>query len=264
VQNLPTQPVWVNVDPARLEEVVVNLLNNASKFTNEGGRIGVTVEQQNGNAVLRIADNGIGIAPELLPRIFDLFTQADRSLNRAQGGLGIGLHLVERLVKLHGGSVDALSAGPGKGSEFVVRLPIANPPVESVPPRPDARPDPERQGLRVLVVDDNIDSCNSLATLLRLNGCVVQTAYSGLTAVQSATTWHPEVVVLDIGLPEIDGFEVCRRLRQQFGPDRMRVIALTGYGQDSDIKLSREAGFNAHLLKPVDLDELKRLVFARA
>jgi CheY-like chemotaxis protein len=223
----------------------------------------VRVEQQNGNAVLRIVDNGIGIAPELLPRIFDLFTQADRSLDRAQGGLGIGLHLVERLVKLHGGSVEASSAGPGKGSEFVVRLPIANPPGESAPSRPDAHAEPERQGLRVLVVDDNIDSCNSLATLLRLTGCVVQTAYSGLTAVQSATTWHPEVVVLDIGLPEIDGFEVCRRVRQLFGPDRMRLIALTGYGQDSDIKLSREAGFNAHLLKPVDLEELKRLVFAR-
>jgi PAS domain S-box-containing protein len=263
VQMLPAQPVWVNVDPARLEEVVVNLLNNASKFTNEGGRITVTVEQQNGNAVLRIADTGIGIAPEMLPRIFDLFTQADRSLDRAQGGLGIGLHLVERLIKLHGGSIEACSAGPGKGSEFIIRLPISNAPATSVPENPAAPLEPERMGLRVLVVDDNIDSCNSLATLLRLNNCVVQTAYTGLTAVQSATNWRPEVMVIDIGLPEIDGFEVCRRLRQQFGPGRMRLIALTGYGQDSDIKLSREAGFDAHLLKPVDLDELKRLVFER-
>jgi PAS domain S-box-containing protein len=263
VQVLPVQPVWVNVDPGRLEEVVVNLLNNASKFTSEGGRITVTVEQQDGNAVLRIADTGIGIAPEMLPRIFDLFTQADRTLDRAQGGLGIGLHLVERLVKLHGGTIEACSAGPGKGSEFIVRLPISNAPATSVPAIPAAPLEPERMGLRVLVVDDNIDSCNSLATLLRLNDCVVQTAYSGLAALQVATNWRPEVAVLDIGLPEIDGFEVCRRLRQQFGPDRMRLIALTGYGQDSDILLSREAGFDAHLLKPVDLDELKRLVFTR-
>jgi PAS domain S-box-containing protein len=264
VQHLPAQPVWVDVDPARLEEVVVNLLSNATKFTNDGGRIDVRVEQQNGDAVLRITDTGIGIAPELLPRIFDLFTQADRSLDRAQGGLGIGLHLVERLVKLHGGSVEAISAGPGKGSEFVIRLPSANAPERSAPTGPAEPSEPERKGLRVLVVDDNIDSCNSLATLLRLTGCVVQTAYAGLAAVHAATSWHPEVVVLDIGLPEIDGFEVCRRLRQHFGSDRMRLIALTGYGQDSDIKLSREAGFNAHLLKPVDLDELKRLVFERS
>ena len=258
---LPTEIVWVHADPARLEEVVVNLLTNAAKYTDEGGRIELSLEREQDHAILRVRDSGIGISAELLPRIFDLFTQADRSLDRSQGGLGIGLSLVQRLVELHGGTVTALSEGLGQGSEFIVRLPLV--------PAPDTRPPPtsiqnatHQQGMRVLVVDDNVDGCTMLAHWLRHQGYAVQTAYTGPTGLRAAEVWRPDALVLDIGLPGLDGYQIARRLRAQAVLSEMRLVALTGYGQESDVLLAREAGFDAHLLKPVDLDQLEKLLTA--
>jgi signal transduction histidine kinase/ActR/RegA family two-component response regulator len=260
--TLPAQPVWVLADASRLEEVVVNLLNNAAKYTDAGGRIEVSLEHREDQAVLRISDSGIGIAPELLPRIFDLFTQADRSLDRSQGGLGIGLNLVQRLVELHGGTVEAHSPGLGRGSEFVVRLAtVPAPGIEAAatPARCEQRAAP---GLRVLLVDDNVDSCNMLAKLLEISGHWVQAAHTGPAGLQAALAWRPDVVLLDIGLPEIDGYEVARRLRHDPVMTSTKLVALTGYGAASDLRLAREAGFDAHMLKPVHLVELERLLAA--
>ncbi|HXO43074.1 MAG TPA: PAS domain S-box protein [Thermoanaerobaculia bacterium] len=260
--TLPAQPVWVLADASRLEEVVVNLLNNAAKYTDEGGRIEVSLEHRKDHAVLRISDSGIGIAPELLPCIFDLFTQADRSLDRSQGGLGIGLNLVQRLVELHGGTVEAHSPGLGRGSEFVVRLAtVPAPGIEAAvtPARGEERAAP---GLRVLLVDDNVDSCNMLATLLEHSGHRVQAVHTGPTGLQAALAWRPDVVLLDIGLPEIDGYEVARRLRHDPVMKSTKLVALTGYGAASDLRLAREAGFDAHILKPVHLVELEKLLAA--
>jgi PAS domain S-box-containing protein len=259
--RLPPEPVWVEADPTRLEEVVVNLLNNAAKYTDSGGQIDLSLEQAENHILLRVRDSGVGIATELLPRIFDLFTQAGRSLDRSQGGLGIGLSLVQRLVEIHGGTVEALSAGLGRGSEFIVRLPVARAPGVrfSEPSQKDEHP---VRGLRVLAVDDNVDACVMLAHLLRMKGHGVETAHTGSAALQSARARKPDVVLLDIGLPEIDGYEVARRMRAVPALKNIWIVAITGYGNDDDIQLAREAGFDAHLLKPVDLAELERLLSA--
>ena len=260
VRTLPPEPVWVLGDATRLEEVVVNLLNNAAKYTNEGGRIEVSLEEGENGALLRVRDSGIGIAPEVLPRIFDLFTQADRSLNRAQGGLGIGLHLVQRLVELHRGTVEAHSPGLGQGSEFVVSL--ATVPAPGI--QPAVTPAPQElavgTGLRVLVVDDSVDACNMLASLLRRKGHAVQTAHTGSDGLRAALEWKPDVVLLDIGLPEIDGYEVARRLHHDPSMKNTKLAALSGYGADSDVQLAREAGFDAYMLKPVDFNELENVL----
>ena len=253
-------PLWVNADPTRLEQIAVNLLSNASKYTEKGGRIAVSVERLHNHAVLRVRDSGIGIAPEVLPHIFDLFAQADRSLERSQGGLGVGLSIVQRLVELHGGTVEAFSEGVGKGSEFVVRLPVAPAPGEQhVLPGPPA----EEHGahtMRVLVVDDNVDGCMMLAHLLRIQGYVVQTAHTGPEALAGAQAWRPDAVLLDIGLPQLDGYEVARRLRADPVQKRVRLIATTGYGNEKDLQLAREAGFDAHLVKPVELADVVKLL----
>lgn len=257
--TLPAEPVWVHADSTRLEEIVVNLLTNAAKYTDEGGRIELSLERAGNHALLRVRDSGIGIAPELLPRIFDLFTQVDRWLERSSGGLGIGLNLVQRLVELHGGTVEAYSAGLGHGSEFRVRLPVVAAP-EPQSPLPAAQHDMQGDNMRVLVVDDNVDACVVLGHVLRLQGYGVQTAYTGSAALQAALDWRPDLVLLDIGLPEIDGYEIARRLRREPGFKNVRLVAMTGYGRESDIQLAREAGFEAHLLKPVDLTELEKLL----
>jgi PAS domain S-box-containing protein len=258
VMTLPGVPVWVNADATRLEEVVVNLLGNAAKYTDDGGRIEVSLELGSDHALLRVRDSGIGIAPELLPHIFDLFTQADRSLDRAQGGLGIGLSLVKRIAELHGGTAEADSAGPGQGSEFRVRLPLIPGPEQS-PPEP-AETHHAHKHQRVLVVDDNVDSIVMLAHLLRLQGYGVRTAHTGSVALKLAMEWRPDVVLLDIGLPEIDGYEIARRIRLEPGLKDILLIAMTGYGRDSDVQLAREAGFDQHLLKPVDPARLQELL----
>ena len=251
--------IWLYADAARLEQVVVNLLTNAAKYTADGGHISLAVEQKGNEAVLRVRDTGVGIAPELLPHIFDLFTQADRSLDRSQGGLGIGLCLVQRLVEMHGGKVEVNSA-LGQGSEFVVRLPVIKTPATE-PPSP-SKDSAESRGpsLRVLVVDDNMDAAQSLGLLLEQSGHEVQTAYDGPTALKIALEFRPNVMLLDIGLPGIDGFEVAKRLRQQPQLGSVVLVALTGYGQITDIERSRNAGFNHHLVKPANLAKVLQIL----
>jgi len=257
--SLPPQPIWVHADAARLEQVVVNLLTNAVKYTDEGGHIWLTVQQEGDAAVLRVRDTGVGIAPELLPRIFDLFTQAERSLDRAQGGLGIGLCLVHRLVDLHGGAVEASSV-LGKGSEFVVRLPVVLIPTLASPPPSTETAQPAGKGCRVLAVDDNVDAAEILAMLLEASGHDVRMAHDGPTALEAALDYRPDVVLLDIGLPGLDGFEVAKRIRQHPTLKSIVLVAMTGYGQKTDRQRSQEAGFDHHLVKPADFGEVQKIL----
>jgi PAS domain S-box-containing protein len=261
-RNCPEQPVWVHADATRLEQIAVNLLTNAAKYTERGGKIDVTVEAVGNHAEVRVRDSGVGIAPQMLARVFDLFAQADRSLARSQGGLGIGLSLVQRLVELHGGTVEARSEGPGLGSEFVVRFPIALAPGELPAVLPPLVHDHGIKGLRVLVVDDNVDACTMLAGLLRMQGYGVQLAHTGPTALAAAEAWRPDVVLLDIGLPGLDGFEVARRIRANPDLRGTKLVAVTGYGSEKDLELGRESGFDVHLIKPVDVLEVERLLTA--
>jgi len=272
--DLPPQPVWLHADAARLEQLLVNLLNNAAKYTDEGGRIEVHVQREADRALLRVRDNGIGMSAELLPRIFDLFTQADRSLDRAQGGLGIGLSLVQHLVQLHGGSVE-VSSELGQGSEFRVRLPAVDGPeaahgdAPSAPRLATVNSIDAAAGLqsttparRVLVVDDNIDAADILATLLMSSGHDARVAHDGLAALELAKDFWPDVVLLDIGLPELDGHEVARRLRLIAGLEHLVLVAITGYGQSADRLLAQRAGFDHHLVKPADLAQVLEIVQA--
>ena len=252
------EPVWLDADAARLEQVVVNLLTNAAKYTKDGGRVSLSVRQEGDECVLRVRDTGVGIAPELLPRVFDLFTQAERSLDRSQGGLGIGLALVQRLVDLHRGRVEVVSV-LGQGSEFVVRLPVVVSPAPLQPNRTEAAP-PTGPPLRGLVVDDNVDAAQSLAHLLEACGHAVRTAYTGPTAVAEAGGYDADVVLLDLGLPELDGYEVARRLRRQPTHKGTVLVALTGYGQETDRERSRAAGFDYHLTKPADFGKILEIL----
>jgi len=256
--SLPPQPIWLNADAARLEQVIVNLLTNAGKYTDEGGHIGLTVQQEGDECVLRLRDTGVGIAPELLPRIFDLFTQAERSLDRSQGGLGIGLALVQRLVELHQGTVEAFSV-LGQGSEFVVRLPVALA-AELQPSAATEIAEPIGRPLRVLVVDDNVDTAQTLALLLEESGHDVRMGHDGPTALKVAHAFLPNVVLLDIGLPGLDGYEVAKRLRQQSVLPNVVLVAMTGYGQDTDRQRSQDAGFDHHLVKPANFDKVQQIL----
>jgi PAS domain S-box-containing protein len=256
--TLPPQPIWLYADAARLEQVVVNLLTNAAKYTDERGHIFLSVQQEGDEAVLRVRDSGVGIAPELLPRIFDLFTQAERSLDRSQGGLGIGLCLVQRLVEMHRGRVEANSS-LGRGSEFVVRLPVGLTPAPSPSPSPE-KTQPTGPSLRVLVVDDNVDAAQSLAVLLNSGGHAVRTAHDGPATLEAALDYRPNVVLLDIGLPGMNGFEVARRLRQQPALGNVVLVAMTGYGQEADRRRSQEAGFDHHLVKPADFGKVEQIL----
>ncbi|QDU28071.1 Autoinducer 2 sensor kinase/phosphatase LuxQ [Anatilimnocola aggregata] len=256
---LSPQPIWLQADAARIEQVVVNLLTNAAKYTTDGGHITIAVKREGDQAVLRVRDTGVGIAPELLPHIFDLFTQAERSLDRSQGGLGIGLSLVQRLVEMHDGKVEVESE-VGKGSDFVVRLPVmATPTTQSASPQPRAL---SRTGpsLRVLVVDDNVDTAQTLRMLLKTTGHDVFTAYDGPTALKAVLDFRPNVVLLDIGLPGLDGFEVAKRLREDPSLNDVVLIAMTGYGQAEDLQRSKEAGFNHHLVKPADFEKVCKIL----
>jgi len=256
--SLPDGPLWVNGDHVRLEQIVVNLLNNAVKYTDRGGALSVTLTQQDDEAVLRVRDNGVGIAPDLLPRIFDLFTQADHSLDRAQGGLGIGLALVQSLVTLHRGRVEAEST-LGEGSEFIVKLPVLLSPQVSVADTAEVV-SAGAQAAKVLVVDDNVDVCESLAMVLQALGHDTRLAQDGASALKAALDYRPDVVLLDIGLPILDGFQVAKWMRQEPALKDVVLVALTGYGQESDLQLSREAGFNHHLVKPVDVAKVKSIL----
>ncbi|HJX30102.1 MAG TPA: ATP-binding protein [Thermoanaerobaculia bacterium] len=260
---LPADPIWLNADPARLEQVLANLLHNAVKFTPAPGRIVVRVELRDAEVVLRVRDEGAGIPPDLAARIFDPFVQEDRSLARSQGGLGIGLTLVRSLVGLHGGEVEAHSEGPGHGSELVVRLPWQPGvrPADGLAAPPPGEPERRR---KVLVVEDNPDAAEALAEILRLWGYESHVAGDGPAGLELALQVRPRILLLDIGLPGMDGYELARRLRCLPGLQNARYIALTGYGQESDRQRSREAGFDYHLTKPVAPQTLREVLEQRA
>jgi two-component system CheB/CheR fusion protein len=260
---LPSARVVLEADPTRLEQVLTNLLNNAAKYTDPGGHIWVEAAQEPGGVVVRVRDTGIGMAADLVPRVFDLFSQADCTLARSRGGLGIGLTLARRLVELHGGSIAAYSAGPGRGSEFVVRLPAgaeATPPATPLTPKTAEPSRPATSGRRVLAVDDNVDAARSLAMLLRSWGHEVRVAHDGPEALKMASAFRPEVVLLDIGLPGMDGYEVAGRLRREVGLARALLVAVTGYGQEEYRRRSFAEGFDRYLVKPVDPHTLRELL----
>ena len=258
--TLPSQPIYLNADPTRLAQVVGNLLNNACKFTDKGGRISLTGEREGQQAVIRVRDTGIGIAADQLPRIFDMFMQVDSSLERSTSGLGIGLSLVKNLVEMHDGTVEVRSAGVGEGTEFVVCLPIMIEPPQPPPPEPTASEPTPATARRILVVDDNRDSAESLSQLLDIIGHETHTAFDGLEAVEAAATFRPDVVLCDIGLPKLNGYEVARKIRGQPWGKEMVLVAVTGWGQDEDRHKPSEAGFNGHLVKPVDFASLTKLL----
>jgi two-component system CheB/CheR fusion protein len=262
------EPLLLHADPVRVQQILTNLLTNAAKYTPPGGRISLRVTREGGEAVIRVRDDGIGIRPEMLRRIFEMFTQADRVAGRLSEGLGLGLPLVKSLAELHGGTVEAHSDGPGKGSEFVVRLPLTvdggrwtvdggKRPSPSIVYRPPSTH-------RILVVDDNRDAVESLAMLLRLDGHEVRVAHDGPRALEAAAAFAPQVVLLDIGMPGMSGYEVARRLRADGGPACPLLVAMTGYGQDEDRRRSREAGFDHHLVKPVEFEVVLALLAREA
>jgi PAS domain S-box-containing protein len=260
--KLPAEPVQVEGDLIRLQQIVANLLTNAAKYTDPGGTILLTMQQENGEIVLRVRDTGIGIAPEMLPRVFDLFVQAERRLERSQGGLGLGLTLVRQLVEMHGGSVSVYSNGPGKGSEFIVRLPVLseNRKRELLHQHEETQAESPTARRRILVVDDNVDAAESLAVLLRVEGHEVQVAYDGPTALVAAQEERPAMAILDLGMPGMDGFELARQLRAQQNTRDVLLVALTGWAQEEDRRRCFEAGFDGHLSKPVELEALRQFL----
>jgi CheY-like chemotaxis protein/two-component sensor histidine kinase len=255
--DLASEQIAVAGDPVRLTQVFANLLNNAAMYTNHGGVITISSRRETGEAVVSVKDNGIGIAPNLLTQVFDMFMQVDRSTRRSQGGLGIGLTLVKSLVNMHGGSVEARSEGPGLGSEFIVRLPLLE---ESAMPAAQERRIQPLPSRRILITDDSRDGGESLAMLLRVLGAEVALAHSGRQALECVSTFSPDVVLLDIGMPGMDGYEVARRIRANPANRHIQLIALTGWGQDEDRQRSAAAGFNHHLVKPADVDKLRQLL----
>jgi PAS domain S-box-containing protein len=262
ILDIPSEPLRINGDATRLTQALGNVLGNAAKYTDRGGRIELRCCREAADVEIRVRDNGIGIPAELLPRIFDLFTQLDRRSDPSPSGLGIGLALVRRLVEMHGGSIMAQSAGAGSGSEFVIRLPLltgvgARPEHHAEPPGDRDEPTVPR---RILLADDNADALESLATVLRLHGHEVYCAPNGAIALETAVRHMPEVALLDIGMPMLDGYEVARRIRAQQWGNAVTLVALTGWGQESDRRRSQEAGFDTHLVKPLDLEKLTALL----
>lgn len=260
--QISQRAIFVHADPTRLAQVFANLLNNSAKYTGAGGHIWLTAEALRGEAVITVRDTGIGIAKTDLARVFDLFTQAAPGLERSKSGLGIGLSLVKGIVERHGGTIEATSSGPGKGSEFIVRLPI----LPSVAAADACADEPPRHvmGRRIVVVDDLQDAADSLATMLRMMGHEARTAYDGADAVQVAMAFKPEVVFLDIGLPKMNGYEAARSIRAQLGAARVILVALTGWGQEHDRRNAADAGFDHHLTKPVDPHTVEALIASLA
>jgi signal transduction histidine kinase len=260
--SLPEEPLMLEADRVRLTQVFANLLNNAAKYTDPGGRIWLELRREGNQAVASVRDTGIGIPLDALPRVFDMFAQAHRSVGRGQGGLGIGLTMVRSLVEMHHGTVEVRSAGPGKGSEFVVRLPLAASVGEQAAGGGDgqARRDAPFAGQRILVVDDNRDAADTLGLLLESDGAEVRVVYDGRAALAMAESFQPTSVLLDIGMPGMDGFEVARRLRQDERFAQLRIVALTGWGQDTDRRQTRNRGFSHHLTKPVSVEDLQQVL----
>ena len=257
---IPDEPIWVDGDVTRLPQVVSNLLNNSAKYMHRGGRVRLTVGLEDDTAIVSVADEGIGIPPAMLDNVFEMFTQVDRALEKTTGGLGIGLSLVKGLVEMHGGTIEAHSEGEGRGSEFVVRLPIVSSAVQRVAPEETHEPIPASGRRRILVADDNVDSAASLGKLLELLGNDVSTANDGMEALDVAQTFRPDVILLDIGMPKLNGYEAARRIRAQAWGQSTVLVALTGWGQDDDRKRSSDAGFNHHLVKPVEIAVLMKLL----
>jgi len=260
--EMPTEPIELEADDARLAQVVSNLLNNASKFTDPNGQITLTMAREGGDAVIRVCDTGVGLSSEALLRIFEMFAQVDSTLERSQGGLGIGLTLARTLVEMHEGTLTAASAGPGCGSEFTVRIPARprTPTVMTEPPASSPASKPAGGGRKVLVVDDNHDSATTLAMLLKLSAHKVEKAHDGEEALEVAKSFRPDVILLDIGLPKLNGYEVVRKLREEPWGKSIKVIALTGWGQEEDRQKSKEAGFDDHIVKPVQHATLVKLL----
>jgi CheY-like chemotaxis protein/two-component sensor histidine kinase len=259
--TLPPEPVFLHADSTRLEQVFGNLLTNACKYSGHGCHIALSAERAPREVIVRVKDDGIGIEPELLPHVFELFVQASRTLDRQHGGLGIGLTLVQRIVKLHGGDIEARSEGRGHGAEFVVRLPIlAEPP----PPPPPAPAPVQDMARRILIVDDNTDGARSLAMIQKRRGHVAETASTGPEAVTAAAAFRPEVVLLDIGLPGMNGFEVARKIRAMPELGGVFIIAMSGYGREEDRHEAKQAGFDEYMVKPVDLEQLRAWMRERA
>jgi CheY-like chemotaxis protein len=261
--RLPRETLWVDADGQRLAQVIGNLLHNAGKYTERGGRIELVVERSGDEAVIRVRDNGIGVAADQLARIFDMFVQAGGGRSQVNSGLGIGLTLARRLAQMHGGRVEAHSEGLGRGSEFVVTLPLVSAPAQQAAesPAPPTAPPPAAIDAprRILVVDDNVDGAQTLAELVKAMGHQTALAYDGREALAQAERVRPHLMLLDIGLPLLDGHAVCRQLRQQDWARGMAIVALTGWGQERDRERSRAAGFDAHLVKPVEPDALQAL-----
>jgi CheY-like chemotaxis protein len=262
--TLPPEPVYLYADLTRLAQILINLLNNAAKYTERGGHVWLTIERQDKEIVVSVRDTGIGLAAEHLPHLFDIFSQVTPALDRSEGGLGIGLSLVRGLVELHGGQIEARSAGLGLGSEFLVRLPVVEALGQEQLDPSDQEDEQESSSAgpkyRILVADDNRDSADSLSTLLELRDYEVQTAYDGFEALQLASSFRPRVSLLDIGMPRINGYDSARRIRQQEWGKDMILIAITGWGQDEDKQIALEAGFDYHLTKPIDPSDLEKLL----
>ena len=255
--DLPDQPLWADGDATRLTQAFSNLLNNAAKYTECGGQISIGAASDGTDAEITVADTGIGMAPEMLPRIFDMFTQLQAHRDRTFGGLGIGLSLARRLVELHDGTIEARSDGLGRGSIFTVRLPMASAPDEEPQPvQRDVRPPTQ---CRVLIAEDNADAAEMMEMMLVIKGYDVRVARDGTDAVAIAVTFKPQIVFLDIGMPLMDGYEAARRIRELLGPG-VSLIALTGWGQDEDKRRSREAGFDHHLTKPPEPEMVEQLI----
>lgn len=258
--ELPAGEILLEADAVRLTQVFSNLLNNAAKYTQHGGTISIEGLQRDSEVIVSITDNGIGIPKEMLPRIFDMFVQVDKSLERAQGGLGIGLSLVKRLVELHGGTVEGQSKGLGTGSKFIVRLPMAQRRASAGRAGSEGAAPHESPPQRILIADDNEDAAASLAMILQMQGHETRTAKDGADALEAASQFQPDVVLLDIGMPKLNGYETARRLRSDPGGKQILLVALTGWGQESDRLRSSAAGFDAHLVKPVRVDQIERLL----
>lgn len=255
----PHEPLWVDADTGRVSQVIGNLLTNAAKYTSRGGTITLTVSRENEQAVIRVSDSGMGLTEEQLPRLFDMFMQASPP-EKAQGGLGVGLTIARRLVELHGGTIEAHSDGPGRGSEFVIRLPLASAPGAARAEPGQSSASAQGRRMKILVVDDNNDLVQMLELAIQGMGHDVRTALDGRSAIAAALSYRPDVIVLDLGLPVVSGLEVARELRRHPDLAKMRLVALTGWGQESDRRHTTEAGFDRHLTKPTDPEELETLL----